>query len=70
VTSAARTPPNRRTSSVPVAVVPTHVSQSRNRLNHSTRWSTDVENHSKIVNTNDVSSFPRSVRTQVWKVSR
>ena len=70
VMSAARTPPKRSTSTTPAIVVPAHVIQSSSRLNHSTRWSIEVENHSKSVKTNDVSSAPRSVRIQVWKLSR
>ncbi len=51
-------------------VVPAHVIQISSRLNHSTRCSIAELKPSKIVKTNDWSSLPRSVRSQVWKSSR
>ena len=53
-----------RVSPAPI-VVPTHVSQSSSRSNHWTRWSIAELKPSKTVKTNDWSSWPRSVRSQV-----
>jgi hypothetical protein len=68
--AAARHPPKRRTTSVAAAVVPTQVSQSSSRSNHSTRLSTKVANPSKSANTKLRSSALRWSSNQTWKSSR
>ena len=68
--AAARQPPNRSAIAVPTTVVPSQVSHRSNLSNHSTRWSTNVENPSKTAKTTFGSSAFRWSSSQVWKSSR
>ena len=59
VRTAARSPPNRQTRSVPATVVPTHVSHERSSVNQATSSSTKMRNPSKIVKIRLLSSAER-----------
>ncbi len=69
VSIAARSPPNRQTSSVPAAVVPTQVSQKRSSVNQATSSSTKMRKPSKIVKTTLLSSAERWSISQTWNSS-
>ena len=68
--AAARRPPKRQTTSVPVTAVPTHVSQRMNRSSQPTRSSRNTRNQLKIVNTRPVFSAVRCSISHDWNSSR